>query len=163
MATVIPRTIDWISNAPVRAHGTATSRASPEAVFAVLADHVSWVEWFPNVKRVDVLGPATGVGARRRVKVPFVTVEEEFIVWEPGVRWAFTATATSPPWTRSLIEDCRLTPTPDGGVDIDYAMYLDPVGPIGWMMKRSLGRLSTAICQGMENLAARAESIPAAG
>jgi carbon monoxide dehydrogenase subunit G len=156
MATVVPRTLDWISHAPVRAHGQSTSTAPPDAVFAVLADHAGWVEWFPNVKRVDVLGPASGVGARRRVKIPMVTVEEEFIAWEPGVRWTFTATSTSPAWTRSLIEDCRLTARPDGGTDIDYTMYLDPVGPIGWMMKRSVGRISSAIRQGMENLATRA-------
>ncbi|MGZ8753005.1 MAG: SRPBCC family protein [Acidimicrobiia bacterium] len=156
MATVVPRTLDWIPRAPVRAHGAATSAAPPEVVFAVLADHERWVEWFPNLKRVDVLGPAAGVGARRRVKIPMVTVEEEFIAWEPGVRWAFTATSTSPAWTRSLIEDCQLTARPDGGTGIDYTMYLDPVGPIGWIMKRSVGRISSAIQQGMENLAARA-------
>jgi len=156
MATAVPRTLDWISHAPASAHGSSTSTAPPEAVFAVLADHAGWVEWFPNVKRVDVLRPATGVGARRRVKIPMVTVEEEFIAWEPGVRWTFTATATSPAWTRSLIEDCRLTPRPDGGTDIDYTMYFDPVGPIGWMMKRSVGRISSAIQHGMENLATRA-------
>ena len=156
MATVVPRTLDWIPRAPVQARGTARSTAPPDAVFAVLADHAGWVEWFPNVKRVEVLGPAAGVGARRRVKIPMVTVEEEFIAWDPGEHWAFTATSTSPTWTRSLVEDCRLTARADGGTDIDYAMYLDPVGPIGWMMKRSVGRISAAIRQGMENLAARA-------
>ena len=160
MAPAVPQTIDWITHAPVQAHGAATSSASPDAVFSVLADHAGWVEWFPNVKRVDVTGPAAGVGARRRVKIPMVTVEEEFIVWDPGSRWSFTATSTSPHWARSLIEDCRLTPRPDGGTDIDYSMYFEPVGPVGWMMKRSVGRISTAIQQAMDNLATRAASSP---
>jgi carbon monoxide dehydrogenase subunit G len=159
MATVVPRTLDWIPRAPVQARGAARSTAPPDAVFAVLADHAGWVEWFPNVKRVDVLGPAVGVGARRRVKIPMVTVEEEFIAWEPGARWTFTATSTSPTWTRSLIEDCRLTARADGGTDIDYTMSFDPVGPIGWIVKRSVGRVSAAIQQGMENLAARAANV----
>lgn len=156
MAAVVPQTLDWTTRAPVRANGASTSTASPEAVFAVLADHERWVEWFPNVKRVDVLGQATGVGARRRVKIPLSSVEEEFIAWEPGVRWAFTATSASPRWTRSLVEDCRLTARPDGGTDIDYTMYLDPVGPMGWVMRRSVGRISATIRQAMANLAARA-------
>ncbi len=156
MATVTPQTLDWITRAPVHARGTSTSTASPDAVFAVLADHDRWVEWFPRLKRVDVLGPAEGVGARRRVKIPMMTVEEEFIAWDPGVRWSFTATAVSPGWTRSLVEDCRLTGRSDGGTDIEYTMYLDPTGPIGWLVQRSVGQIRTAIQQAMDNLATRA-------
>ena len=156
MKPITPRTLDWITEAPARAHGAATSTAPPAAVFAVLADHAGWVEWFPSLKRVEVLGPGSGIGARRRVKIPMVTVEEEFIAWDPGVRWSFTGTATAPRWTRSLVEDCRLTARSDGGTDIDYTMYFDPVGPVGWMMGRSTGRISATIQQAMQNLAARA-------
>jgi hypothetical protein len=85
-----------------------------------------------------------------------MTVDEEFIAWEPGVRWSFTAIATKPRWTRSLVEDCRLTARPDGGTDIEYTMYLDPTGPLGFLVRRSLGRVRASIRQAMAALGDRA-------
>jgi uncharacterized protein YndB with AHSA1/START domain len=126
MGDLVRRDLDWIDDAPVRIEARAESAAPPAAVFAVLADHERWPEWFPSVRKVTVLGPAEGVGARRRVDIPGASVDEEFIAWEPGVRWAFTGIAASPRFTRSLVEDCRLTPTPSGGTEISYTMYLDP-------------------------------------
>jgi uncharacterized protein YndB with AHSA1/START domain len=133
--------VDWIDRAPVALRGEGTTTASPEAVFAVLADHERWPEWFPNVKEVLVTGPAAGVGATRRVRVPGMVVDEEFIVWEPGVRWCFTGTAARPAVVRSIVEDCRLTPTAAGGAAISYTMYLDPApgfGPLVWLGGRAI-------------------------
>ena len=104
MATLVTRTIDWIERAPVRIEGRAESSAPPAEIFAILADHECWPEWFPSVRKVMVLGPAEGVGARRRVTIPGGTVDEEFIVWEPGARWAFTAVAAKPRFVKSLVE-----------------------------------------------------------
>jgi uncharacterized protein YndB with AHSA1/START domain len=84
MADLVQRTIEWIDDAPIKIEATAESAASPSDVFAVLADHERWPEWFPTVKDVTVIGAAEGVGARRRVKIPGATVDEEFIVWGPG-------------------------------------------------------------------------------
>ena len=156
MADLVPRSIDWIDAAPVRIEGRATSSAAPEAVFAELADHERWPEWFPSVKRVTVLGAATGVGARRRVAVPGATVDEEFIVWEPGARWAFTGIAAKPRFTRSLVEDCRLEPQPDGGTAISYTMYLDPPPLTRTLLKVSAGRIRANLTTAMANLARRA-------
>lgn len=126
MGALVPRGIDWIDAAPIKIEAHAESSAPPDAVFAVLADHERWPEWFPSVRTVTVLGPAAGVGARRRVAIPGATVDEEFIIWEPGVRWSFTGVAVKPSVLRSLVEDCRLTPLDGGGTTISYTMYLDP-------------------------------------
>ena len=122
----------------------------------MLADHERWPEWFPSVRKVTVLGRGEGVGARRRVAVPGSTIDEEFIVWEPGARWAFTAFAARPRFTRSLVEDCVLTRLPSGGTAISYTMYLDPVGIVGFVMKHSLGLMRRNNTRAMQNLAARA-------
>jgi uncharacterized protein YndB with AHSA1/START domain len=161
MATFTPlvtRQLDWISTAPIALTGRATSEAAPGRVFEVLADHERWTEWFPNVKRVEVLGPAEGVGARRRVHIPGAAVEEEFIAWEPGVRWAFTGTAARPGFVRSIVEDCHLVPIGDTGTAITYTMYLDPstwARPLLAVIKPVMAK---GLQRGMEQLAARAAS-----
>jgi len=153
MAALVPKDLAWISSASLRATGEAVSIASPQAVFAVLADHEAWTTWFPNVKKVEVLGPAEGIGARRRVKIPMVTVDEEFIAWEPGVRFAFTGLAASPRFASSLVEDCRLEPTGDGGCRIGYTMYFEPAGPAGAVMKVSIKRVAKNLQAAMDALA----------
>lgn len=156
MAALTPRTIDWIDRAPVKIEARAESTASPDAVFAVLADHERWPEWFPSVKTVTVIGEAAGVGARRRVGIPGATVDEEFIIWEPGERWTFTGTAAKPGVLRSLVEDCRLEPLPSGGTRITYTMYLDPPKALVPVMKLAARQIRRNNTKSMESLAARA-------
>lgn len=159
MGTMVPRTIEWTDEAPIKIAARAESSASPDDVFAVLADHERWPEWFPSVKKVTVIGEAAGVGARRRVAIPGATVDEEFIVWEPGVRWSFTGIAGRPRFTRSLIEDCRLAPIASGGTAITYTMYLDPpraLRPLTKVMARQIRRNNG---QALENLARRAAAV----
>jgi uncharacterized protein YndB with AHSA1/START domain len=155
---LVRQEIDWIERAPVALTATGTTSAAPEAVFAVLADHERWPEWFPNVKKVDVMGPAEGVGARRRVHVPGLVVEEEFIVWDPGVRWAFTGTAAKPGFVRSIVEDCRLTPTASGGTDLSYTMYLEPTGVFRPLTRMAGGLVRSSIRRALVGLVARAEA-----
>jgi hypothetical protein len=150
MSELAMQTIDWIDRAPLRVAASAESTAAPDKVFAILADHERWPEWFPRVKKVEVIGAAEGVGARRRVILPGMTVDEEFIVWDPGKRWTFTAYDARPGFTRSLVEDCILTPLPNGGTGITYTMYMDPAGVTGFFVKLINNT------KAMQNLAARA-------
>jgi uncharacterized protein YndB with AHSA1/START domain len=158
MGSLVPRAIDWIDAAPVSITARAESSAPPAAVFAVLADHERWPEWFPSVRKVTVLGAAAGVGARRRVAVPGATVDEEFIVWEPGTRWAFTAFAARPRFTKSLIEDCQLRPLDSGGTAITYTMYLDPPRVLLPLVKAFAGLIRRNNGRALANLAQRAAS-----
>ena len=158
MAALLPQPIEWIDLAPVCIEARAESAASPEAVFAVLADHERWPEWFPAVRKVSVLGAASGVGARRRVVVPGLAVDEEFIVWDPGVRWAFTGYAARPRFTRSLVEDCRLSRLPTGGTAMTYSMYLDPHPSLRVLVAAARHQVSRNIGRALTNLSRRAES-----
>ena len=156
MAALVRQSIDWIAIAPIAISASAASTAPPERVFAVLADHERWPEWFPSVSKVEVIGAAEGVGARRRVTIPGSVVEEEFIVWEPGVRWSFTGTAARPKLTRSLVEDCRLEALGSGGTRITYTMYLDPPPLLKPLVRLATRQVRSGIQQGMEGLARRA-------
>lgn len=153
---LVPQTLAWAATAPITMVGSATSPAPPEAVFAELSDHERWPEWFPNVKRVEVLGPASGVGARRRVHIPGSAVEEEFIAWEPGSRWAFTGTAARPGFLRSLVEDCQLAPTSTGGTDITYSMHLQAAPRFGPLLAVARPVMARGLQKGIVQLARRA-------
>lgn len=154
---VTKRDLSWISSAPITLTGRATATASPEAVFAELADHERWPQWFPNVKKVEIIGPATGVGARRRVFIPGGAVEEEFIAWEPGVRWAFTGTAAKPGFVTSIVEDCQLIPIGDGGgTAITYSMHIEPSTWARPLIALIKGVMQKGLQKGMEQLAQRA-------
>jgi uncharacterized protein YndB with AHSA1/START domain len=153
---LVTKQIDWIDQAPIRVQGSGSSSAPPEAVFAVLADHERWPEWFPRVTKAEVLGVGEGVGARRKVSVPGMAVEEEFIVWEPGTRFSFTATSARPALFRSLVEDCRLTARGDGGTDMTYTMYIDAPAVVRTLL-RLMGRaLRANNTKAMANLGRRA-------
>lgn len=157
MATTEQKDLDWIGQAPVSFSGSATTTASPEAVFAILADHERWPEWFPVIKSTEVLGTLReGVGTRRVTTIPGGKVEERIIAWDPGQRWAFTATAVSPGIMHALLEDCRIEPT-DSGSRVTYTMYLDPVAPLRPIMKLMRGPMRKQLDGGMRALAARAE------
>ncbi len=150
----------WAASSPLAVTGRATSTAPPERVFAVLADHERWPEWFAGVKKVEVLGPAEGVGARRRVSIPGATVEERFIAWDVGQRWAFTGTSARPRFVRSLVEDCTLVPHGDGGTAITYTMHLDPAPLLRPLMQLAKGSLTKNLDRAMAALARRAEQGP---
>lgn len=161
MGDLVPRPIEWITSAPVSIEARGESSASPAEVFAVLADHERWPEWFPSVRKVTVLGAAaSGVGARRRVAIPGATVDEEFIVWEPGARWSFTGLSARPRFTRSLVEDCRLESTPSGGTAITYTMYLDPPPALRPLMKVMAAGIRRNNTRAMASLGRRAAEVP---
>lgn len=104
----------WLDRAEIALVFTDEIRATPDQVFEVLADHHRWSEWFSPVKSVTNVGPASGVGARRRLKVPPLTVDESFVVWDRPRRYTFTITAISLPVVTRMAEDWQLCETPEG-------------------------------------------------
>ena len=161
MAATERRTLEWAETAPLVVRATATSAAPPDAVFAVLADHERWPEWFGAVRRVVVTGAREGVGASRRVHIPGGVFEEDFIAWDPGQRWAFTVTAARPPICRALVEDCRLTPARDG-THIEYRMCFEPTRWAAPVMRLVAGSMRRQLQTAMDALARRAAEAPAA-
>ncbi len=106
----------WFDQAEVSLVFTDEIEATPEQVFDVLADHHGWPDWFSPVKAVSNVGPGSGVGARRRVQVPPLTVDERFVAWDRPNRYTFTITAISVPVVRQMAEDWQLTETATGTV-----------------------------------------------
>jgi hypothetical protein len=154
---VVPRPIEWTTRSPVRISAHHTAAADPDEVFAVLADHVAWPEWFGSVRKVEVMGAGDGVGARRRVHAAGMVIDEVFIAWDPGHRWAFTATGLRPAFTRSLIEDCHLVAT-DRGTEISYTMHLDPQPAMRPVVAAAAPMVRRQLAKALAGLAARASA-----
>ena len=85
---------EWIASARLRNVGERRILASCDAVWARIADHETWPEWFTALKSVRVTGDGTGVGGRREVSMPGATIGEVFTVWEPGEQFAFAAASS---------------------------------------------------------------------
>lgn len=123
--------LDWFDQADISLVFTIDITAPPDEVFDVLADHDKWPEWFSPVKSISNVGPASGIGARRRVEVPPLTVDEVFLVWEKPNRYTFTTSAINVRIVARMAEDWQLTETPTGSrvtnvVAADLPRWLRP-------------------------------------
>lgn len=159
MRAIEPKTLEWAPSAPVQNVGRAHSTASPDAVFAVLADQAAWPAWFPRIEEVTVGPGPVGVGTRRTVRLRGLAVDEELIAWDPGRLFAFTGIAVRPHAFSALVEQCVLEPTPDGGTDITWVQSIAP-GNAVFRAVFTLGRrtIVKSLDQAMANLARRAEA-----
>ena len=91
MPTLEQRPLEWNETAPVVIKAGRDVDASPAAVFAVLADHERWPEWFHALRDVEVTGAPSGVGAQRRVRLkPSGTFDEVFNAWDEGRAFGFS-------------------------------------------------------------------------
>lgn len=128
MTPMTPRPLEWIDTAPVRASRSRRMAQPPSVVWAAIADHAGWTEWFPRLAAVTPGAVADAVGGTRTVDLGAAAVEEEFLAWEPERHFAFTVTSSTKPGLRSMVEDIRLTPDGDTACTVTYTMGLDPVG-----------------------------------
>lgn len=131
MATPRPVTPAFYSSAPIRFSATRPIAATPDEVFAALADTPSWPKWFPALTGAQwTSGAPFGVGSTRTVEVGPVKIEEKFIAWEPGSRWGFTFLKTTLPFVRAGAELVELVK--DGErTKVTYTMFLDPLPGLG--------------------------------
>lgn len=137
MAGVVPRPPEWTATAPVQISATREMRATPTGVFAALADHESWPEWFSTLSKVERIGEQhDGIGSRRRVHVAGrVVVDEEFNVWEPGEAWGFTVHEMSVGLLSSLNELVTLQAIGPDRTRVTYTMALDPKRPAAVLLR----------------------------
>jgi uncharacterized protein YndB with AHSA1/START domain len=142
MKAIATKPLDWISRAPVSVTSSRRISASPERVWDAIADHERWPEWFSPVTKVEVLGRGEGIGGRRRVHIGRVSVEEEFLAWEPGRRFAFTVTHARWPGLKAMVEDVRLEPDGTDATTVTYTQALEPAGAavLGPVLRRALPR-----------------------
>lgn len=149
-----PETVGFTSTAPLRTSVSHEYDATPDEVFAVLADTDSWPRWFPGLRAARWTSqPPHGLRSTRQVELGPLVVDEEFIVWEPGRRFGFTFTHANLPGTRAGVELVELVPTSTGGTRLAYTFAVEAVGvprPVGALLGPAV---ATLIRQGLRGLA----------
>lgn len=87
--------------------------AAPERAFAILLgeDPEHGERWFPDfASRTWLSGPPHGPGSRREYRLRYLTLIEEFDVWEPNRRFAFWVSRSSWPLHARFREIWDLSP-----------------------------------------------------
>lgn len=105
---------DWFEIAPIRVDRSLIVPTSPAVVFARLAEHERWPEWFDGMRLVIVTRRVRGVGCERTVAVGPISVRERFVVWEENARLGFYIIEATVPGLRAMHEDWRLSDLGDG-------------------------------------------------
>lgn len=149
---------DWNDTAPTQVVVERRIDATAEAIWAELADHESWPEWFDNLSDVEVTGAASGVGAQRRVTVkgagPF---DEIFNTWDENAAFGFTVVETRVPVFAALNELVTLTPA-DDGVLVRYQQAIELKRWVSPLARFVTPRLRSSLEDALEALAGRVES-----
>lgn len=87
----------------------------PDRAFALLADADAWPRWYPDIQAMRWVDPP-GLGARREVVTTTTTLQERFVVWEPGRRMAFCVEWMTIPLAAAFTEEFTLEPSGTGSV-----------------------------------------------
>lgn len=122
--------LDFLEVASQRFVNEVVLAAPPERVFELLADPEEWPRWFTDILHIEWLTSAPhGVGSRRRVALKTLLVEESFLAWEPGKRFAFRFDVIDRPLVRAAIEDYVLAPSGDGATRLTWTLAFEPSLP----------------------------------
>ena len=120
--------LDYFAVAPMRLECQAHIAATPDAVFAALAEPASWPKWFPLMTRAAWVAPTTtgDVGAERDVALQLLgRFRERIIAWQPGQRFAFTMVRSSSPFASHMAEDYQLQAVA-GGTALNWTFAVTP-------------------------------------
>lgn len=137
----------WTETAPIQIHYKVFLPAAPNAVFAVLADSPRWTTWFRGMRRVQIDGPAQGVGALRTVWVGPTRVQEHVIVWEPDSRITLHIVRSSSPGLRVMAEDYQITAAGNGSM-LTMTVGIEAKGPfrlVPGLVRFIVGRLTSGV------------------
>lgn len=151
MRPLTRRPLDWMPQAPVQLTRSRRVAAPAARIWEAIAAHERWPEWFRPVTSVERIDGGEGVGSGRRVHIRSVTIEEEFLAWEPGRRFAFTVVRASVPGVRSMVEDIQLDPAGDDATTVRYTQAIEPVAAVvvGPLLRRAVPR---TLDRALENL-----------
>lgn len=150
---------EWIDSAPIVVDASIVIQAPPSEVWAEIADHEAWPEWFDALDRVEPGITSTGVGGTRRVIAKRLPIDEEFTAWDENEHFAFAVTGSKLPILAAMAESVRLEPVDDGaGCRVTYRQGLQGRTGSGWLLKAIWSRPAADLPLALAALKARVES-----
>ncbi len=136
---------------------SARSRATPERVFALLADGSGWSQWAgPLVRRSswerEGAPPPGGVGAVRRLGSSRVFSREQIVGYDPPRHLAYTILSGQP--VRHYRADVRIEPDAAGS-RIEWSAQFEPKLPgtgrlMAWYLAVIVGGFARRLAQRAE-------------
>jgi hypothetical protein len=156
MATHEVQPPEWIDAAPITVTESVDISAPPAQVWAQIADHTAWPEWFAPIERIEPLGSPTGVGGGRRVFVRRRPIDEVFTAWDEDRHFAFAVTESRIPILASLAESVRLDPN-GAGTRVTYRQGLQGRVGCGWLMRLIWKQPARQLADALEQLRHRIE------
>ncbi len=131
---------------------TADSTASPEAVFAALADGSTWPQW-SAIKTFTLQTPgadgAEGVGAVRRWNSGLMTTIEQVVEVQAPTRFAYTLLESKLVLVRDYRADVLITPTATGCTVQWSSVFRPKIPGTGWFWRMALGKLGASMASGV--------------
>jgi uncharacterized protein YndB with AHSA1/START domain len=155
MAQLVERSPEWIGTAPIVLQNSRRISASPDAVWARIAAHETWPEWFTDLSKVEVTTAASGIGGGREVSMPGIHVREVFTAWDPPNHFAF-ALVEGPRILAAMAESITIEPDGDG-CTITYAQGIEPAKGFGAVCKVMARRMNGQQRKALDRLAALVE------
>ena len=127
MTALVPKTLAFADDAPWTFDFEGLIDAAPAEVWAAFIDNESWTTWFKKCRECRATcDPFGGIGSTRHIAVNGLTVDEQFIGWEPEHLWAFTAVQMRMSFAKAMVERARFEALPDGRTKVDYRMAIEP-------------------------------------
>jgi uncharacterized protein YndB with AHSA1/START domain len=137
---------------------TRHSTAPIEAVWSLVSQADRWREWASfTVSKLERAGAPVpdGVGAIRNFGFPVFTSREEVVAFEPPTHLGYTLLSGLP--LRDYRSDVTLTPSPDGGTDIEWRSSFGPPWPAsGWFWSGFMAVLLRDFARRLAKAAAQA-------
>jgi Polyketide cyclase / dehydrase and lipid transport len=131
----------------------AQAHASPQQVWAVLADTASWPDWAPFDEVAVEQGHA--LGEVRRLRSGRITTRERIVGFEPPRRYAYEIVSGLP--ILDYVAEVLLSPLAEDGTEVHWqARFRAKVPGTGWVLKRLL---QGAIKKGADALVRRADEL----
>jgi hypothetical protein len=150
-------TPDWIDGADIVFSSSLDFKASAEDVWARIADHEGWAQWFTSIDKVEITGAPTGVGGKRRVTVNRLGIDEEFTAWTENEQFAFAFVKSPLFFVETIAEDVRIE-LADGGCRVIYRQGIVGKRGLGWLAKLALRQLPQQTAAALQNLKALVEA-----
>jgi len=135
---------------------TAVTPATPEVVYALLADGSTWPAWSP-IESVELEQPGSpppeGVGAIRVNRLGRTTGRDQILELVPNRSIKYATLSGLP--IRDYVGEVELETAPDGATTVHlHSSFFPKVPGTGWIMQRGLRRFLERCVSGLAEYAA---------